>query len=82
MERSLGRNNRTALGPFSLPDGPDNRGVIDRIIGSLSSLRKPHDESPDHTCLAHPSDEFPPGFLGTDSRLNEWPSTAQLIRCR
>ena len=44
MERSLGRHNRTALGQFSLPDWPDNRGVIDRIIGSLSSLRKRHDD--------------------------------------
>ncbi len=63
MQRSLGRHNRTALGQISLPDGPDNRGVIDRIIRSLSSLGKQYDESPDRTCLAHPSDEFPPGFL-------------------
>jgi len=43
--------------------GPANCGVIDRVIGSLSSLRKQYNEPPDHTCLAHSLDEFPPGFL-------------------
>jgi hypothetical protein len=43
----LERQNGTVLDLLSILDGPANRELIDSIIGSLSGLRKRHDEPPD-----------------------------------
>lgn len=55
-------------------DRAASRGMIDHLIGLLSSLRKLHDGLPDYTCLVHTSGESQAGFLsefGTDSQPNQ-----------
>jgi hypothetical protein len=66
----LDRHNGTVLDSLSLLNGPANRGVIDGMIGSLSSLRKQYDEPLDHICLAHPSDESLPVSFETLELIN------------